>query len=87
MGDEWTGHPWSVCPEQHVDYGAYVQCENCRTPCGPDLGCLCCNEPAHEWLLAEARHVAETHCGVLENLAFYGGMTELGPDPLPWEVR
>lgn len=54
--DRWPGHPWAPDDGRHDPHGiTRTWCSGCNEWCSPRVGCACCNEPAHEWLTAEAR--------------------------------
>lgn len=56
---DWQGHPWGYSVDHRpVGHGQAI-CAGCDERCSEQVGCMCCCEQAHEWLLAEARWCAE----------------------------
>lgn len=77
-GDRWTGHPWAPQDGRHDPAGrSRTWCSGCNNWCSDLLGCWCCNEPAHEYLLAEARWWAAD--------LRHGDAAAIRPWYFPWE--
>jgi len=72
-------------PDNHRTVGRRAWCHTCTTWCYPHHGCLCCNEPAYDWLLAEARWEARMWRMVVTQISLSHGLI---PDnePFPWEA-
>lgn len=87
--DRWPGHPWAPDDGRHDPHGiTRTWCSGCNEWCSPRVGCACCNEPAHEWLTAEARWWAEVAADELASWShteglFTGGIPGRLVLPLP----
>lgn len=81
----WEGHPWAAAEHRTVGYHR-AWCHGCGTWCYPHYGCWCCNEPAHEYLLAEARWWAEEARSGWHVHVGDGPTYKVGASLFPWEV-
>jgi len=96
---DWTGHPWATA--DHEDLGDGSWCVGCYERCTQRVGCSCCNQPAYEWCLEEARWWAEegrtvaahvdphdvgADCWAHRTLPTQHGI-RLWLRPLPWEPQ
>lgn len=82
---DWTGHPWATADHRPLT-PTKASCAGCSEYCHPHCGCSCCNEPAYEWLLAEARWWADYQRRLLSDAQWAMHGDEF-PDTFPWEAQ
>lgn len=88
---DWEGHPWATA--EHHTVGHHRASCACGTWCYPSHGCWCCNEPAHEWLTAEARWEASFCRGAWAEASMQARQPTLDGvadcqnlHPFPWDL-